>query len=78
MKLTCCLVEEASGERCDEPATWQINDPGKHPVDGTVDSCDLHVWELLTDAEVQHVYQILGEDHYGGWKYEIKRAGAPR
>ena len=78
MERICCYINEELALPCQAKADWEIIELEAHPLAGTVDSCELHVWELLTDAEVQHVYQILGEDHYGGWKYEIKRAGAPR
>lgn len=71
-ELICCYINQGIAQTCQQRAVWHVIDPGKHPAEGTVDSCDLHVWELLTDAAVQFVYEIDGP-----LEFEVKRKGLP-
>ena len=59
--LICCYPDQETLQSCPTKPVWQITDPGKHPAEGTFDACDLHVWNLLTDAEVQCVRSLDGK-----------------
>ncbi len=64
----CCYINEEIAMPCSVEATWTVGDPGKHPADGTVDACGLHVWALLTDAPEHWVDEIDGT-----LRYTVKR-----
>ncbi len=71
MARTCCYINEKIALSCQDEAKWEVTDPGKHPADGTVDACELHVWALMTDAPEHWVREISS-----GLQYTVKQEAA--
>ena len=52
----CCFMD-TNGNGCKENPDWEIWVIGGEPYD-YVDSCDKHVGELLTDAQIHEIHRI--------------------